>query len=209
MKGMKVKFFVTALLLLGLPLSAVADSLQQLKQFISDANSAQALFSQQVYDQQGEQIRDASGVMQFQRPGKFRWVYRQPYEQIIVGDGEKFWLYDTDLEQVTVKKLDAALGSSPAALLAGNNEIERAFSLRDAGMREGLSWLEARPKSEDGSFERILLGFDAQALLTVMELHDTLGYKTILSFSELQRNPLFEGNPFHFEPPPGVDVLSE
>ncbi len=138
--------YLIAILLTVLPLAAQAGAIEKLKTFIAATRSAQANFTQEVLDQNGKRIQSASGVMQFQRPGRFRWTYRKPYEQIIVGDGAKFWLYDKDLNQVSVKKLDAALGSSPAALLAGSNEIERGFTLKDAGNRDGLDWLLATPK---------------------------------------------------------------
>src|SRR5574340_268517 len=115
------------LLFLMLPLSSNAGGIDKLREFIAATHSAQADFTQVVLDQNGKRIQSASGIMQFQRPGKFRWTYRKPYEQIIVGDGERFWLYDVDLNQATVKRLDAALGSSPVALLSGSNEIERGF----------------------------------------------------------------------------------
>ncbi|OHC90792.1 MAG: outer membrane lipoprotein carrier protein LolA, partial [Sideroxydans sp. RIFOXYD2_FULL_59_7] len=122
-----------------MPLTVHAGAVDQLKSFISGTRSAQAEFTQTVLDSKGRKMQTASGTMQFVRPGKFRWEYRQPYAQLIVGDGEKFWLYDADLEQVTVRKLDAALGSSPAALLSGNNEIERGFLLEEAGEQYGLT----------------------------------------------------------------------
>jgi chaperone LolA len=116
---------------------AHAGAVEKLKIFIASTRSAQADFTQNVLDQNGKRIQSASGIMQFQRPGKFRWTYHKPYEQIIVGDGEKFWLYDVDLNQVTVRKLDAALGNSPAALLSGNNDIENDFTLTESGSEEG------------------------------------------------------------------------
>ena len=139
------------------PLTAHAGGIDKLKEFVAATHSAQADFTQVVLDQNGKRIQSASGIMQFQRPGKFRWTYQKPYEQIIVGDGEKFWLYDVDMNQVTVKKLDAALGSSPAALLSGSNEIERDFTLKESSSQDGLDWLQATPKSMDSSFESILI----------------------------------------------------
>ncbi len=135
-----------ALLFLALSHSAYAAATDKLKTFIASTHSGQADFTQVLLDKNGKKIQSASGTMQFVRPGKFRWVYRKPYEQYIVGDGVKFWLYDADLNQVTVKKLDAALGSSPAALLSGSNEIERGFTLKDSGekRRSGLARGEAK-----------------------------------------------------------------
>ena len=186
---------------------AHAGGIGKLKEFVAATHSAQADFTQVVLDQDGKRIQSASGIMQFQRPGKFRWTYQKPYEQVIVGDGEKFWLYDVDLNQVTVKKLDAALGSSPAALLAGSNEIERDFTLKESGSQDGLDWLLATPKSIDSSFEKILMAFNAQAELVIMELNDQFGHKTVLRFSDLKRNPQLPPSQFKFVPPEGADVL--
>ncbi len=201
---------IAAVLVLMLASPAThAAAIEKLKSFIAATHSAQANFTQVVLDQNGQKIQDASGVMQFLRPGKFRWTYQKPYEQIIVGDGVKFWLYDVDLNQVTVKKLDAAIGSSPAALLAGSNEIERAFTLQESGNQDGLDWLKATPKDRDSSSDRILMAFNAQAQLVIMELQDGYGRKTVLRFSDLQRNPKIPSQQFRFTPPGGADVVTE
>lgn len=189
--------------------AAHAAATDKLKVFISATRSAQAEFSQAVFDKNGKTLQSASGTMQFERPGKFRWSYMKPYEQLIVGDGKRFWLYDADLNQVTVKKLDAALGGSPAALLSGNNEIGRDFVLKDISARDGLEWLQATPKSSDTNFSRILMGFNAASELVVMELHDTFGHRTVLRFSGLKNNPSLSPQLFKFVPPKGVDVLGE
>lgn len=204
-----MKHIFALLLLFIAPLSAIAGGVEKLKEFIAATRSAQANFTQEVIDQNGKRTQSASGIMQFQRPGKFRWSYQKPYEQLIVGDGEKFWLYDVDLNQVTVKKLDAALGSSPAALLSGSNEIERDFILKESGNRDGLEWLQATPKGKESSFDRILMAFNPQSELAVMELNDMFGHKTVLRFSAMQRNPKFSAQQFQFTPPKGADVLSD
>lgn len=201
------KFF--ACLLSILPLAAHAAATDKLKTFIAATRSGQADFSQTVLDKNGKRIQSASGTMQFVRPGKFRWAYQKPYEQIMVGDGAKFWLYDVELNQVTVRKLDAALGSSPAALLSGSNEIERDFMLKDSGEKEGLEWLEATPKTQDTSFEKIRMAFNTQSELVVMELYDNFGHNTVLRFSNMQRNPQLSQQLFKFVPPKGADVLGE
>jgi len=188
---------------------ANAAATDKLKSFIAATRSAQANFTQEVQDKNGKRIQSASGTMQFVRPGKFRWEYRKPYEQLIVGDGKKFWMYDADLEQVTVKKLDAALGSSPAALLSGNNEIERGFALSDLEDRDGLEWLQATPKSAESTFEKILMAFNGKAELVRMELHDAFGHHTVLRFTELKSNPSLSPQRFRFVPPKGTDVLGE
>jgi outer membrane lipoprotein carrier protein len=202
------KLFIGIFALL-LASTAYAGASDKLRDFITSSRSGQANFTQVVQDKKGKKIQSASGTMQFVRPGKFRWVYQKPYEQIIVGDGAKFWLYDVDLNQVTVKKLDAALGSSPAALLSGNNEIERAFVLQDSGTRDGLDWLEATAKAPDTGFDKISMAFNAQGELVVMELRDTFGLKTEIRFSKMQRNPQLSPQLFKFVPPKGADVLGE
>ena len=204
-----MKYVFAVVMLLSMPFSAQAGAIEKLKTFIAATHSAQANFTQEVLDQNGKRIQSASGVMQFQRPGKFRWTYQKPYEQIIVGDGAKFWLYDKDLNQVSVKKLDAALGSSPAALLAGSNEIERGFTLKENGNRDGLDWLQATPKGSDSSFSAVYMAFDAKAGLVVMELNDAFGHKTVLRFSGMQANPKLAAGQFKFTPPEGADVVSD
>lgn len=193
----------------ALPLVAQAGAIDKLKNFIASTRSGQADFTQAVLNRNGERIQSASGTMQFVRPGKFRWSYQKPYEQLIVGDGARFWLYDVDLNQVTVKKLDAALGSSPAALLSGSNEIERGFVLKDIGESNGLDWLQAVPKTRDSSFENIRMAFDAQSELVVMELRDNFGQDTVLRFFGMKRNPQLPPKLFQFTPPKGADVLGD
>jgi len=200
---------INALLFTLLAGNAVAGASDKLRNFISTSQSGQANFTQVVQDKKGRKIQSASGTMQFVRPGKFRWVYQKPYAQIIVGDGAKFWMYDVDLNQVTVRKLDAALGSSPAALLSGNNEIERAFVLQDSGSRDGLDWLDATAKAPDTGFEKISMAFNAQGELVIMELRDAFGLKTELRFSKMQINPQLPAHLFKFVPPKGADVLGE
>lgn len=203
-------FLAVSLLLLSSFSSAVhAAASDKLRNFISSSQSGQANFTQVVQDKTGKKIQSASGTMQFVRPGKFRWVYQKPYEQIIVGDGAKFWMYDVDLNQVTVKKLDAALGSSPAALLSGNNEIERAFVLKDIASKDGMEWLDASAKNTDTGFNKIVMAFNTQGELVIMELRDAFGLKTEIRFSNMQRNPQLPAHLFRFVPPKGADVLGE
>jgi chaperone LolA len=197
------------LLLVSFSLTAQAAATDKLKSFIAATHSAQANFTQEVQDKNGKRLQYSSGTMQFERPGKFRWEYRKPYEQLIVGDGKKFWMYDVDLEQVTVKRLDAALGSSPAALLSGSNEIERGFALKNIEERDGLEWLQATPRSAETTFEKILMAFNAKSELVVMELHDAFGHRTVLRFTALKSNPSLSPERFRFTPPKGADVLGE
>ena len=201
-----MRFLVVSLLLLCS--SAQADSLDRFKAFLRDTQSARADFEQQVYGRDGKLTQESRGSFVFQRPGRFRWTYAKPVDQLIVGDGERVWIYDRDLNQVTVRKLSRALGSTPAALLAGASEVEQAFELRDAGIRGGLEWLEARPRESEAGFELVRMGFSA-AGLQAMELVDHFGHTTRLHFSNLQRNPKVDPSEFRFEPPKGADVLGE
>ena len=195
-------------LLLWLPAVVGAASVDSLKAFLNQTTSAKARFAQMVLDKNLKMLQQATGTMQFSRPGKFRWEYNKPYEQIIVGDGSRLWIYDKDLNQVTVRKLDRALGSSPAALLAGSNEIEKNYTLASVGNQEGLDWLEAVPRIKDNAFERIRLGF-GKAGLEAMELRDQFGQVTVIKFADLERNPKLSPEAFRFTPPKGADVISE
>ena len=195
-------------LLLLLPLAASAASVEALKGLLNDTTTAKARFAQAVLDKNGKTLQQATGTMQFSRPGRFRWEYMKPYEQTIVGDGSRLWIYDKDLNQVTVRKLDRALGASPAALLAGSNEIEKSYSLKGAGTDGGFDWLEAVPRAKDTAFERIRLGFGKTGL-EVMELNDQFGQKTVIRFVDLERNVKIPVDNFKFAPPKGADVISE
>jgi chaperone LolA len=198
-------------LLAAASFDAAAGAIEQLEGFIQGTRAARANFSQTVTDEQGKTIQKSSGTLEFSRPGKFRWEYRQPVEQVIVADGERVWIYDKDLEQVTTRKQDKALGSSPAALLAGADEIEQFFSLDAQGKKnkkDKLEWLQAKPYDQDSMFERVRMGF-ANNTLEVMELYDHFGQKTVIRFSRLERTPKFAPNTFSFTPPKGVDVVTE
>lgn len=199
--------FIAFVLLLA-PGMALASGVDTLRNFLHQTRTVKAQFSQSVMDRNGKQVQNASGTMQFSRPGKFRWTYEKPYAQLIVGDGAKVWMYDADLNQVTVKKLDQVLGSSPAALLAGDNEMERNFTLSDAGRNDGLEWVDASPKAKDGSFEKIRIAFRGAAL-EVMELRDHFGQTTLIRFAAMERNPKLAPALFSFTPPKGADVVGD
>ncbi len=200
--------FVFAWALLLACNSAGAASIDTLRAFLRQTTSGKAHFAQIIVDKNLRQLQQATGTMQFARPGKFRWEYDKPYEQIIVGDGSRLWIYDKDLNQVTVRKIDQALGGSPAALLAGSNEIEKSYDLTNLGNQQGLDWLEAVPKSKENAFERIRLGFN-RSNLEAMELRDRFGQVTVIKFSAIERNPRLAPEVFKFVPPKGADVISE
>lgn len=187
---------------------AFASGPTQFKAFIAETHSARANFTQSVLAKSGRKPQVSQGTLAFSRPGKFRWTYDKPYYQLIVGDGEKLWIHDKDLNQVSVKKLGKALGSSPAALLAGDNELEKNFVLKDAGNGGGFEMVDATPKAQDSSFARVRIGF-SDNLPRFMEVHDNFGQTTTLIFTQFERNPSLPSSLFHFAPPKGADVVGE
>jgi outer membrane lipoprotein carrier protein len=196
------------LLILLSPVAAHASGIDALRNFVSSTNSASARFAQMVLDKNMKPLQQASGTMQFARPGKFRWAYQKPYEQVIVSDGNQLWIYDKDLNQVTARPLDRALGSSPAALLAGKDVLEENYTLTSIGNQEGLDWVEAVPKTKDTAFERVRIGFGKSGL-EAMELRDQFGQITVIKFADVERNPKLPPQTFQFTPPPGADVIRE
>ena len=201
-----MRFLPLLLVLFALPVNA--SSLEQYQTFLNDTQSARAAFEQKVYDRDGRLVQDTKGSFVFLRPGRFRWVYDKPADQVIVGDGVRVWIYDRQLNQVTVRKVERALGSTPAALLSGASGIQSAFELSDAGARDGLEWLNARPRDRETGFESVRMGFDKNGL-QAMELSDHFGQKTLLRFSNLVRNPRVDAREFRFDPPKGADVLGD
>src|SRR5678816_1292760 len=185
-----------------------AAAIERFKTFAKSTQTARGSFEQKVYDRDRRLSQESKGSFAFQRPGKFRWVYDKPVDQVIVGDGDRVWIYDRGLAQVTVRKLARALGSTPAALLAGSTDVENAFELADAGAKDGVEWLDAKPKDREAGFERIRMAFNAEGL-QAMELTDNFGQTTILRFTALEANARVDAKEFRFEPPKGADVLGE
>lgn len=203
---------------------AGAEAIDKLHHFLETTTTMRADFAQIVVAKNGRKPQQSAGVMMFSRPGKFRWQIEKPYSQLLVGDGEKVWMYDPELRQVSVRKVDMALGGTPAALLAGEpggrrggkgdgkSALEKNFILSEAGEHDGMEWLEAKPKSPDSGFEKVRLGFavnDPKADLKAMELVDSFGQTTSLLFARIERNPALAATLFRFVPPPGVDVLGD
>ncbi len=196
------------LLLVFLPMQhANAASLERFQSYLRTTQSARGDFEQKVYDKTGRLVQDSNGSFALLRPNRFRWTYSKP-PQVIVGDGERVWIHDADLNQVTVRRVARVLGSTPAALLAGASNIGDAFELKELGPRDGLEWLEARPREKEAGFERIRLGL-ASGGVKAMELVDHFGQTTILRFSNVVRNPQIEPGTFRFSPPKGADVLGD
>ena len=187
---------------------AVASGLDQMRAFLDGTRSGRTTFTQTVTARSGRAPQVSSGTFAFSRPGKFRWSYEKPFQQLIVGDGDKLWIYDKDLNQVIVKKLGLALGSSPAALLAGDNALEKSFTLTGGVSSEGLEWVNAKPKTNDSGFQEVRIGF-ADNLPKRMELVDNFGQVTQLDFSVFDRNATVDPAQFRFTPPRGADIVGE
>ena len=185
-----------------------ADGIKSLKSFYEQTNSMRAEFTQVVTDKQGRKVQEVQGEMQLKRPNKFRWDYNKPYEQQIISDGKEVWLYDTELAQVTVRELSKALGSSPAALLAGDAALDKNFKFTNVDRKSDIEWVKATPQAEDSGFDSILLGFKAGELKQ-MELVDSFGLQTKINFNRIEQNPNLDNKMFLFKVPKGVDVVKE
>jgi outer membrane lipoprotein carrier protein len=196
---------------IALPLCAQAAALDQFKSFVASTKAAKGEFTQRLVkaDTSGSaKISNAStGTFQFARPGKFIWIYQKPYEQLLQADGDKLFIYDKDLNQVTIKKLGNVLGSSPAAILFGSNDLEKNFTLKEAGTKDGLEWLEATPKAKDTTFEHIGIGL-RNGVPEAMELRDAFGQVSLLSFKNFEKNPPMSADQFKFVVPKGADVFN-
>ncbi len=208
----KIKTVILACMLLMplalAPLAVKAEGIASLKKFYDETHAIRANFYQVVTDRQGRKVQEVYGQMQLKRPNKFRWDYNKPFEQQIVSDGKQVWLYDTELAQVTVSALSKTLGSSPAALLAGESGLEKNFKLVNAYRKDNLEWVSTNPKDKESGFNKISLGFKGDKLQE-MDLVDSFGHQTKIVFSNLEPNPHIEEKTFLFKPPKGVDVVGE
>jgi len=187
--------------------NANSSSLERFQSYLRTTQAGRADFEQKVFDKTGKLVQESRGSFSFLRPGRFRWTYVKP-PQVIVGDGDRVWIHDADLNQVTVRRVSRVLGSTPAALLAGASDIDAAFELSEIGEKGGLEWLEAKPREKEAGFERMRLGMAASGV-AAMELVDHFGQTTVLRFSNVVRNPQLDAGTFRFTPPRGADVLGD
>jgi len=190
-----------------------AGGLESLESFVKTAKTGRADFTQVVTapakEGQAPRVKTSTGTFVFSRPGRFKFVYKKPFEQSIVADGQTLWLFDVDLNQVTARKQSQVLGSTPAALIAAAPDLKSLqtdFTLADAPDKDGLQWVVATPKAKDGQLQSVRVGFKA-ATLNALEILDSFGQRSLLTFAQFEMNPVLNAAAFQFKPPPGADVI--
>ncbi len=201
-----IRYISKLMWLLLLPQLVFANNL--LDDFLEQLKTMEGQFKQSLFNEQGNLLEKSQGKMYVQRPNRFRWEYKQPYEQLIVADGQKIWIYDSDLEQVTVKKLTDALGKTPAFLFSSNNNIETDFFINQLPVTNDSLRFELIPKDEQNQFDSIRIDIKNKSLLG-FELVDSLGQTTYIVFEQMQNNKTLDKDLFIFTPPAGVDIISE
>lgn len=204
--------FVRRWTLIGLTCAAAAaaahaDAVDTLRDFVRDVKSGRAAFSQTVTSADGARKKISSGQFEFLRPNRFRFAYTRPFEQLIVADGARVWIYDTDLNQASSRRIAQALGATPAALLAGGS-LDDDFVLSAQPPRDGLDWALATPRAKDGPFQSMRVGFRDRELAAV-EILDTFGQRSALSFSRFEAGVALDEQRFRFKPPAGADVVEQ
>ena len=199
--------FLAAVSLSVAALAAHADSVDTLKDFIRDVKTGRAQFTQTVTSPDGAKKKTSTGSFEFARPNRFRFVYAKPFEQQIVADGQKVWIYDADLNQASSRKFDSALGATPAALLAGGS-LDKDFELAPLPAKDGLEWVAATPRAKDGAFKSVRVGFRAKELAAV-EIVDAFDQRSLLQFSRFTADVVIPADTFQFKPPAGADVIEQ
>ncbi|HAP28298.1 MAG TPA: outer membrane lipoprotein carrier protein LolA [Achromobacter sp.] len=205
---MKTYRSLAAIAVLGLSPTLVlaASAQEQLRAFVTTVTSATGSFSQYTVNDQGRTQPAQTGVFSFQRPGKFKWAVQKPYEQLVISDGRQVFQYDPDLAQVTERKVDAAIGTSPAAILFGSGSLEQSFDVSALPAKDGVDWLRAKPRTADAGFSRVDIGMKNNLPVRV-ELLDSFGQTTRVDLSGIQANPQLPAKEFQFTAPKGVDVV--
>jgi len=209
-----IKSLLLSVLVATVSMPVAADGLKDLETFLREVGSAQSGFTQVVTSPKraGEAVarsKTSSGRFEFLRPNRFRFEYTKPFPQTIVADGQTLWLYDPDLNQVTARKQQEVLGSTPAALIAAGTDLvalSEVFELKAAPALDGLEWLQAKPKAKDGQLQSVRVGFRA-GQMAVLEIADSLGQRSVLTFNRWQDNPPLKAEQFRFKPPVGADVI--
>jgi outer membrane lipoprotein carrier protein len=202
-----MKKILIALVLGCTGFAAHADSVDTLRAFIRDVNTGRAQFTQTVTSPDGAKKKVSSGSFEFSRPNRFRFAYVKPFEQLIVADGQKVWIYDADLNQASSRKFTSALGATPAALLAGGS-LDKDFDLAALPAKDGLDWVQANPKTKDSAFKSVRVGFKGKDLAAV-EIVDAFDQRSLLQFSQFNSGISFGADAFRFTPPAGADVIEQ
>lgn len=200
--------YLPVLFLLGLSPVYAAEDFARLTDFTDNLDSFTSNFEQTLYDADSHPLKTSTGSIALKRPGRFVWQYETPDPQTIVSDGEKVWLYDIELEQVTVSPLTERASGTPLSLLMGGTPLEESFVIKTLGEAEGIVWFELTPKSADTDFEQIFLGLNESGL-AVMELRDSFDQATQIRFNEFQSGVTLDDERFLFVPPDGVDVIGQ
>ncbi|HET9645875.1 MAG TPA: outer membrane lipoprotein chaperone LolA [Burkholderiaceae bacterium] len=187
--------------------AAHAEALDALREFVRDVKTGRARFTQTVTSPDGAKKKTSSGSFEFARPNRFRFAYAKPFEQVIVGDGQKVWIYDADLNQASSRRMNEALGATPAALLAGGS-LDKDFDLAEQRARDGLKWVQATPRVKDGQFQSLHIGFKGKTL-AALEIVDSFGQRSLLQFSDVEANAPVSDSEFRFVPPKGAEVIEQ
>jgi outer membrane lipoprotein carrier protein len=203
---MNKKLIVASLIALS-SFAARADAVDTLRQFVETAKTGHATFTQTVTSPDAKKTKSSSGTFDFSRPNRFRFAYAKPFEQVIVADGQKVWIYDADLNQVSSRKFSQAVGATPAALLAGGS-LDRDFTLSALPSKDGIDWVQALPKEKDGPFQSLRIGFKGRDLST-LEIVDSFGQKSLLQFRQMATNVPMSPEKFEFKVPQGADVIEQ
>ena len=211
-----MKRLLTAILIAGSASAAMADGLQSLEAFMKNVQAGKADFTQSVTSpaKAGQESRTkvSSGTFEFQRPGKFKFNYTKPFEQLIVADGKTLWLYDVDLNQVTQRAQAQALGSTPAAILTSATDLKTLqadFGLSNQPASNGLDWVLASPKVKGGQLKEVRIGFSAEGQLAALDIEDSFGQRSVMQFKSMQTQASLPAATFHFTAPKGADVLKQ
>jgi len=207
-KNSMKRLLLTTLLLGYVTLTVAGEGRDRLDKFLNSFKTMEATFVQTLKSPKKEELERSEGEIWLTRPNQFRLTYQSPFEQIIVADGVKVWLYDKDLEQVTVKPQDDSIGSSPASLLAGAKPVNEEFRVEELGLHEGFEWLNLYPKAPDASFDYIRVAMEGD-LLRAIEMVDGFGQQTRLYFDKITLNQPINNSRYRFAPPAGVDVIGE
>jgi len=203
------RYLFSGFILFLLVFNVQAESgIQRLNHFMESVETLETAFTQEVTSEKGDIIQRSQGRFMLSRPGKFHWEYQQPTPQEIISDGKSLWIYDIELEQVTVKPLDEVLGTSPAAILMQHRDLSKDYQIVEKPTREDLEWVLLTPLNKNGDFTQIFIGLNAKGV-EAMDLHDQFGQTTKIRFQQSQFNTSIDGENFEFTPPAGVDVIGQ